>query len=278
MINFIRYPGGKGKFISFLSNFLPNSEGIQGTYIEPFVGGGSVFFYLQPKKALLSDINAELIDLYRGIKLNPKRIWQKYRSFPSNKNGYHKIRGLEHGKLNLIERAARSLFLNRTCFKGMWRHNARGEFNIGYGGQSRRWCINCDDLLLASKIMSKASLRCSDFEEVICGAKENDFIFLDPPYRPGEKELLNGHYYGKKFTYEDHRRLASCLRIVNKNNVFWAITTSNHREILKLFKKFFVYEIPKGTGAKIGVLTRGPGEVLISNYRGNNEKISRRSG
>jgi DNA adenine methylase len=136
---FLRYPGSKRRMVAFLLEHLPEAASVKGKFVEPFVGGGAVYFALAPKKAVLGDINEELIDLYRGIALSPERVWRLYRSFPKTKVGYRKVRGLNPTTLTLLQRSARSLFLNRTCFKGMWRHNLKGQFNIGYGGQDRRW-------------------------------------------------------------------------------------------------------------------------------------------
>ncbi|MEN6319291.1 MAG: Dam family site-specific DNA-(adenine-N6)-methyltransferase [Syntrophaceae bacterium] len=267
-VTFLRYPGGKRRLLSFLSVHLPSPLKIEGKYIEPFVGGGSIYFYLKPRKAILSDINSELIDLYRGIRANPEKVWKIYEDLPSDKNGYNEIRKLRHSDLDLHNRAARTLFLNRTCFKGMWRHNAEGEFNVGYGGQARRWVIEKEHLVQVSKLLKRASLKCSDFEYIIDESKSEDYLFLDPPYRPGEREQLHAHYVGREFTFTDHKRLARCLKKADKRGVAWSMTISGHSDIVMMYKKFHIQKIPLGTGRKIGVLEENSGEVLISNHNG----------
>jgi DNA adenine methylase len=267
-LTLLRYPGGKGRMISFLAQFLPPAKSITGKYIEPFVGGGAVYFYLHPKKAILADLNTELVDLYRGIRSNPDKVWQIYKHFPITKKGYNEIRKVRHADLDLQNRAARTLFLNRTCFKGMWRHNSDGEFNVGYGGQSRRWVISREDLLAVAAALRNASLRCSDFAFVIDAANSGDYLFLDPPYRPGEREQLHDHYVGREFTYTDHQRLAHTLNRADKRGVAWSMTNSGHSDIIKLYKKFNVQTIPRGTGRRIGAFVENSGEVLISNHNG----------
>ena len=267
-LKFIRYPGGKRRLISFLSEHLPSPKKISGRYIEPFVGGGSIYFHLHPEKAVLSDINIELIDLYRGIRSNPEKVWRIYQHLPSTKKGYNEIRKLKHFDLDLPHRAARTLFLNRTCFKGMWRHNSDGEFNVGYGGQARRWVITKEDLLSVARYLKRAYLRSSDFEFIIDEAISGDYLFLDPPYRPGEREQLHAHYVGREFTFTDHQRLAHSLREADKRGVPWSMTISGHPDILKMYRKFHVENVPRGTGRKIGVLAYNSGEVLISNHNG----------
>src|ERR1017187_7141402 len=117
----------------------------------------------------------------------------------------------------------------------MWRHNASGCFNVGYGGQTRRWVIAKQDLLQVSKRLRRAKLRCCDYEDIINSCSSDDFIFADPPYRPGERDLLHDHYVYSKFTYDDHRRLAKALTSASRRGVRWAMTTSSHSDIVKLF-------------------------------------------
>ena len=266
-MKFLRYPGGKSKFISFLIKHLPNSQDIKGTYIEPFVGGGSIFFYMNPANALISDLNSELITLYKGIKLYPHKVWETFESFPSGRFSYYKIRDkITKGK-PLYYKAARTLYLNRTCFKGMWRHNNNGKFNVGYGGEERRWVITHENIIELSKIFRKAEILSNDFEDVILNAKRNDFIFLDPPYKPGEKDLNELHYSNGKFLFSEQKRLSETLkRLPKSKHIRWAMTNSSHKDILRLYKEFNIEKIPLGTSNKPGIQTKNSNEVLITNY------------
>lgn len=264
--SFIRYPGGKQRQLMCFVNLLPSKRSLTKRYVEPFVGGGAVFFALAPAHAILSDINSELIDLYLGIKNYPQEVWDIYESFPSSKEGYYKIRGWNTECLDLPTRAARTLYMNRTCFKGMWRHNLDGNFNVGYGGQDRRWAINLNNLIDASNCLTGVELRCCDFEKIIDECSDGDFVFLDPPYKPGEKDLKEAHYRFGKFEYSEHVRLANALEKATKRNVRWALTNSSHPAILDLYEECNVFPIPKGTGHKIGVISDNTGEVLIRNY------------
>jgi DNA adenine methylase len=264
--NFLRYPGSKRRMLEFLGQYLPTPTTIEGCYIEPFVGGGAVLFFLQPKRAILADINPDLIDLYRGIRQSPSMVWQRYCEFGNSKAEYERVRNLGVNGL-LVDRAARVLFLNRTCFKGMWRHNQKGEFNVGYGGQERRWVISEDNLITVARALRKSKLRCCDFEEVVDECQAGDFIFADPPYRPGEKEQTNDHYVGRQFTFEDHRRLAATLRRAKRRGAQWALTTSSHPTIIALFRGNYITIIPRGTGRSPGILVANSGEVLITSYR-----------
>lgn len=266
-MKFLRYPGGKTKMLSYLVNHLPNKTDIKGTYIEPFVGGGSIFFYINPDKALISDLNKELINLYKGIKLYPHKVWETFESFPIGKSGYYDIRDNNYENKPLYYRAARILYLNRTCFKGMWRHNTNGNFNVGYGGEQRRWVITHQNIVELSQIFKKARIMQNDFEDVIVNSSKDDFIFLDPPYKPGERDLNELHYSNGKFLFEEQIRLSETLKSLPKSkNIRWAMTNSSHKDIVGLYKNYNIKMIPLCTSDKPGVQTRKNNEVLITNY------------
>jgi DNA adenine methylase len=250
----VRYPGGKRGLLRFLSGFLPQGAEIAGRYIEPFVGGAAVFLFINPADAILADANQELIDLYRGLQQDPDGVWKAYEAFGPTKDDYFKVRSQKPNDLDPTPRAARLLYLNRTCFKGNWRHNANGEFNVGYGGQSRRWVITPQLLLDVGRALRSATLRCADFEATISAAVAGDFLFADPPYRRGERELRNAHYGNSQFRLEDHQRLAASLRSAADRGVTWCLTTSSHDDIVSLFNGFHVMPVPSKSNS---------GEVLI---------------
>lgn len=158
---------------------MPDNNKITGKYIEPFIGGGSVFFHFNPQHAIIADLNKELIDLYNGIKKYPHKIWEIFKSFPSGKNTYYQIRDERQEDKPVYYRAARTLYLNRTCFKGMWRHNPEGKFNVGYGGEARRQVLNYMNLIELSKKLRKATILKADFEETLDTCANGDFVFLD---------------------------------------------------------------------------------------------------
>jgi DNA adenine methylase len=266
-MKFLRYPGGKSKSLFFLTGFLPQSEKITGRYIEPFVGGGSVFLYIQPERAVISDLNKELIDLYRGIKNYPHKVWETFKDFPIGKEAYYQIRDGDYLNKHLYYRAARTLYLNRTCFKGMWRHNPKGSFNVGYGGEERRWAISYENLIELSKTFKKATILRSDFEPILDNTINGDFIFLDPPYKPGEKQMLQTHYINGRFSFQDQVRLSKKIKIITKTKkIKWMMTNSSHPDICGLYSGFNVKRIPRGVSNIIGVYTDESNEVVISNY------------
>jgi len=262
----IRYPGGKQRFLGQIVTHLPPINEIEGRFVEPFLGGGAVFFALQPKPSLLSDKNPELIDLYRGIRHNPREVWRRFSAYPSGKRAYYQAREQNARSWGVVAKAARTLYLNRTCFKGMWRQNSRGMFNVGYGGQSRRWAISKEDLIAVAKALRGTTLTCSDFEAVIEDTMGGDVLFVDPPYHPGRRESPVEHYMFSQFTYDCHKRLASALKRATKRGVLWAMTVSSHPDITTLHKKTRILPFKAGVGKSPGKITRDTGEVLILNY------------
>lgn len=268
-ISFIRYPGGKQRVANELISYLPSRSTITGRFVDPFLGGGSVFFLLSPNRSLLSDLNPDLVDLYRSIRWAPHKVWKVFKEFPSTKRGYYKVRATDPSTLDLIHRAARTLYLNRTCFKGMWRQNSMGKFNIGYGGQSRRWVIDEISLVEIASLLKNVEILSSDFEPIVEECTKDDFLFLDPPYKPGQRELTERHYGYDRFTFEEHRRLARSLRKATGRGVKWAITISSHPDLLQLYMKAGgseTYKLSKGTGTSPGLLVNNSGEVLMLNY------------
>ncbi len=117
---------------------MPYAARIAGRFVEPFVGSGAVFFLYNPRQALLADLNPELIDLYAAVRDAPDHVWRTYSSFANDREAYYAVRKHRPSAEDVVARAARTLYLSRTCFKGQWRMNARGEFNVGYGGPDRR--------------------------------------------------------------------------------------------------------------------------------------------
>jgi DNA adenine methylase len=263
---FIRYPGGKQRMVDCIMPYLPTKASVKGKFVEPFLGGGAVFFLFEPERALLADINEELMTLYRGIRLFPQKVWEIFSSFPPTREAYYRIRDASFDKSDVAFMAARTLYLNRTCFKGMWRHNSNGQFNVGYGGQARRWVIGEDSLVEVSKRLCTADLICSDFQPIIDMCETGDFIFADPPYCPGERELIQSHYVYNKFSFVEHRRLADTLLKATRRGARWALTISSHPATLQLYKGNRVVPFSKGTGKSPGILTKNPGEVIICNY------------
>lgn len=265
-IRLLRYPGGKQRKLHCIMDHLPSREGISGYFIEPFVGSAAVFFRLNPKKAILADINSELINLYRGLRLHPEKVWDIFSSLPNSKRGYYRIRNDKNWPSDFASQAARTLYLNRTCFKGMWRHNAQGQFNVGYGGQDRRRVVCKEILLEVAKRLRKVLLRTADFQEITENSTDKDFLFIDPPYRPGKRELSHAHYTHSRFTYSDHKRLSTVLKRATRRGTRWAMTISAHPDILSKYARNRIIPLTKTRETKKNKVWAASGEVLVLNF------------
>ena len=271
-IRLLRYPGGKQRFLKAIIEHLPSPQTIRGNFVEPFVGSAAVFFGVDPHKAVLSDINQDLIAFYQAIRYAPRKVWRQYAEFPSTKQDYYRIRGVDPSELDLVSKAARLLYLNRTCYKGMWRHNSRGQFNVGYGGQERRWVISEQNLIAASRKLRKAQLQTEDFETIVDRCSPDDFLFLDPPYKPGGRELVSEHYVFTRFGYENHQRLAHTLSWATDRGVRWALTTSSHPDILGLYRRQNSVGSRRESVRIFNGVTGYSGESIVCNYNGDSPK------
>ncbi len=262
----LRYPGGKQRQVHSFAELLPLSTSFSGRYFEPFLGAGAVFFFLEPRQAILSDINPELIELYEGIRDAPLEVWQLFRAFPSDERTYYEIRAWQPNELSSPMRAARLLYLNRTCFRGMWRYNAKGQFNIAYGWEDRRKTIDQESLLEVSRRLQNCILKCADYETMIEMAQQGDFIFLDPPYQPNQESVQHAHYFFGSFDFGEQHRLAKALERASSRGVIWAMTNSSNARILNLYTRHYVSPLLRGIGDQIGTISDTPGEVIIRNY------------
>ena len=208
VLPFLKWAGGK-RWLTSNSEFkVPE---FSGRYVEPFLGSGSIFFSLQPKDAILSDLNSELIDTYIALRDEHKKVSRHLRQHAQNHSAkhYYKVRD-ELKPRATASRAARFLYLNRTCWNGLYRVNLAGKFNVPKGTKSNV-ILDTDDFASVSKILGKAKLVCCDFETVVDQAESGDFIYADPPYTV--RHNMNGFikYNEVLFSWEDQQRLRSAL-------------------------------------------------------------------
>lgn len=231
---FLKWPGGKRWFVCNHADLFPTEY---ETYIEPFLGAGSVYFYLSPQKALLGDINAELINAYQAIKRNWREIkvslrYHQRRHIEDADGYYYEMR--DKGPGNAITRASRLIYLNRTCFNGIYRVNLNGEFNVPRGTKDSV-VFETDDFESMSKQLSKAALIAGDFERLVDRAKRNDFVFCDPPYTV--RHNCNGFrkYNEVLFSWSDQERLAQALKRAALRGVKVMCTNADHDSIHTLY-------------------------------------------
>lgn len=206
-------------------------------YVEPFLGGAAAFFALQPKLALLSDLNSELIATYRAICTEPNEVYSKLRVHQSKhleyEDYYYKIRS--SNPVTPASCAAKFIYLNRTCFNGLYRVNLRGEFNVPKGTKDSV-ILRTDDFERVSSALDRATLINADFEDVLDQCVAGDFAFIDPPYTA--KHNANGFlkYNEKIFSWEDQRRLAACVRRFKARGGKALITNAAHQSVIELYQ------------------------------------------
>lgn len=231
---FLKWAGGKSWLFRDKAFEMPSFD---GTYREPFLGGGAAFFAQNLENAVLSDANAGLIELYRVVQSRPDALSEtlKYHSSKHTEAYYYETRAKSFE--TEIERAAQFLYLNRMCFNGLYRVNNNGKFNVPIGS-NKKVLLENDDFSVWSNKLKNVILEVSDFEIAIDQANENDIIFADPPYTV--RHNLNGFikYNQKIFLWEDQVRLCDSLKRACARGVKFVLTNANHTSIHDLYSGF----------------------------------------
>lgn len=235
---FLKWPGGKQWLVKKYFHLFPQGY---STYFEPFLGGASVFFALQPEKAVLSDINKEVVNLYKVMRDHPKALSQILTTHNENhsKQYYYQVRN--NNPRRSIERAARTLYLNRTCFNGIYRVNKKGEFNVPIGTKTD--CIyDIASFEEYSNLLQSSEIYAHDFSRSIRLAQKNDFIFADPPYTSSTQDGCFIKYNDTLFSWDDQLRLHKDLCSAKDRGVIVALTNKDNREIENLYSNsgFFI--------------------------------------
>lgn len=235
---FLKWAGGK----RWLSNRIVElAQPLHGKYIEPFLGSGAVYFALQPIKAILSDTNFELINAYQAIKDDPEKIARLMRDHQRqhSKDYYYKMRSYK--PRCEYRMAARFIYLNRTCWNGLYRVNLNGKFNVPIGTKSAV-TMETDNWPVMANLLKPAKLICGDFEESIEMAEKNDLVFADPPYTV--KHNLNGFikYNDALFSWNDQIRLRDAILRAKHRGVRVIVTNAHHASIRELYQKKFLLE------------------------------------
>ena len=228
---FLKWAGGKRWLVERHADLFPEFD---GEYIEPFLGGGSVFFHLQPEHAYLSDTNSDLIQCYRQIRDDHKGVIAclKEHQLSHSESHYYKIRAADFNDPS--EKAAKFLYLNRTCFNGLYRVNKLGAFNVPIGTKTKVFDPN-EDFEAVVEALGRAELSNCDFEISIDRAKEGDFLFVDPPYTV--KHNTNGFlkYNEKIFSWDDQERLKAALVRAAERGAKVLMTNAAHESVLALY-------------------------------------------
>lgn len=272
---FVKWAGGKRQLIPILNENLPESF---GTYFEPFLGGGALLFHIlterNVQKCSISDLNSDLILAYTTIK---SRIDELISSLKNHEKHYHKnpksyyylIRN--SNPRSEIEKTSRLLFLNRTCFNGLYRVNSKGKFNVPLGRYTNPNIVNEDNLRLVSEALqsSRISIKCRDFESILRDVKKGDLVYFDPPYQPVSSTANFTSYTNKDFTSDDLFRLGEICTKLDSKECKVMLSNSDSKEVSAMFegKSWKIQRIQANRAINSNSKKRtGHFELLIKNY------------
>ncbi len=266
----VKWAGGKSKVISQLSKYIPQAF---NDYHEPFVGGGAMFFYLVPDlinrngKVYLSDLVKDLIILYAAIKNNVEELIRKSKEHKYEKEYYYKIRSLNPFGMPDIERASRMLFLNKTCFNGLYRVNKKGQFNVSFGDYKDPVIVDEMALRSASRAFQIAEISHGDFELVLKNAQKGDFIYLDPPYVPLSATSDFTQYTPGLFNAYDHKRLKDVFDNLKEKGCYVMLSNSDTDFVVDLYSGYNIKTINASRAINSNIKKRGAvKELLILSY------------
>lgn len=233
---FLKWAGGKRQLLPFIRKLYPDNI---GTYYEPFLGGGAVFFDLAPKDYIISDSNPELINVYKTISIKSNEVIAGLEKMKYHKEYFYRIRKLKFNELSNLDAAIRTIYLNRTCFNGLYRVNKEGHFNVPIGKYKNPDFVQKEKIAKASKLLKFRKIKCKDFRDIInYSFKKNDLIFLDPPYIPLEGYADFKRYTSDQFHLESHQDLSKIFNKLSKKKVKMILTNSNTEITNSLYKGF----------------------------------------
>jgi len=259
---FLKWAGGKQWLAPLLANALPECS---GTYFEPFLGAGALFFAYEPPRAVLADSNRWLMETFTAVSNMPEAIMRHLHRWPYNKKVYYDIRSRRFRASPA--RAAQMIYLNRTCWNGLFRVNQRGEFNVPFGRFKNPTICNEDRIIAASKALRGKQLLCADFEETVASARRGDMVYLDPPYTV--KHENNGflRYNEQIFSWHDQTRLAEAANALVAKGCRVIVSNAWDRALLKLYRGFFALRVSRRTNLAADTMLRSSAhEAIFSSF------------
>ena len=258
----LKWAGGKTQM---LGDLLPKVPKSYGRYIEPFFGGGAMFFALQPENAIIADSNPELINMYRQVAENVDEVISCLKKYENSSEMFYAVREQDWMCLSKSEAAARTIFLNRTCFNGLYRVNKQGKFNVPYGKYTNPRICDEEGLKVASEALKKAEILCGDYLLVLDHyAQAGDFVFLDPPYLPISEYADFKRYTKEQFYEEDHIELAKMIMRLQERGCHVVLTNSNHPLVHELYAPFTIDVIQTKRHISCNGSTRKGEDVIVT--------------
>lgn len=276
---FVKWAGGKRQIIDKLKKYLPEDF---DTYYEPFVGGGALLFELSPQKAVINDSNEELMNVYKVLcnEEKFKKMCHTLNHYETSHSEefYYEIRNKDRNKKSFnrladYTRAARTIYLNKACFNGLYRVNSKNEFNVPFGKKKKVNTYEGSNLITVSNYLTMNDIKilCCDFEEAVKDAKKGDFIYFDPPY-DSDTSTFNS-YTETGFDKDEQRRLAKVFKELDKRGCYVMLSNHNTKLINELYKDYNIHHIEAKRNINSNGKKRGKvEEVIITNYESVSEK------
>ncbi len=269
---FLKWVGGKRRLIPEIKGLLPNDLD-QLIYYEPFVGGGALLFELRPEQAVINDYNEELINVYRVIRDHPKELVEELKRHRNTAEYFYAFRSLDRDPvfetLTDIQRASRIIYLNKTCYNGLYRVNSEGQFNVPFGRYKNPNIVNESTIEAVSKYLNESDIEiCNgDYEQILNNIPANAFVYLDPPYHPvSESSNFTGYVQGG-WSEEDQIRLKNACDALDARGIRFLLSNSATSFIREIYAAYNIH-IVKASRA-INSVPTGRGQVdefLIRNY------------
>jgi len=232
----LKWAGGKSQL---LNELLPKIPKKYGKFIEPFFGGGALFFSVRPKQAVISDSNPELINLYRMVASDVEGVIKALSTYQNTEEAFYSVRAQDPARLSPVQAAARTIYLNKTCFNGLYRVNRKGQFNTPFGRYKNPRFLDAENIRAASALLRNATIVLGDYKAVLKDhAQPGDFIFLDPPYLPVSVYADFKRYTKEQFLEEDHLELATEVQRLHELGCHIVLTNSNHPLVTELYGKY----------------------------------------
>ncbi len=264
----VKWVGGKRQLMFELLKNMPENY---NRYFEPFIGGGALFFELQPENAYISDMNEELINLYSIVRDNVYKLMHDLSKHKITKEYFLEIRNLDrtdkYTKLSDIEKASRFIYLNRTCFNGMYRVNSQGQFNVPFGHYKNPRIIDENNLLNCSELLKKTEIKCADFSEIINKVQKGDFVYFDPPYVPLNETSSFTSYTKDGFDIDMQFKLREVCDELDSMGVKFMLSNSDTKLVNELYVNYNIKKV--FASRQINANANGRGkitEVLVKNY------------
>ncbi len=269
---FLKWAGGKRQLLTEILKYIPPTSKIK-TYYEPFVGAGALLFELQPKRAIINDTNSELINCYSMIKYNLDKLLEDLSNHKNDKEYFYSIRELDrtpqYENLSGIEKASRIIYLNKTCYNGLFRVNNQGQFNTPFGKYKDPKILDEPVLKAVNKYLNTSDIKILnvDFEEAVNTSKKGDFIYFDPPYDPLSDTSSFTGYDINRFGKNEQKRLKDTFDEFTRKGVRCMLSNSKTPFITKLYDEYEMISVPAIRSINSKASKRGQiEEVLVLNY------------